>query len=276
MRTDAIARSARRVITCVLLFSCAAVHAEVVWYWEDRFSSAEKDKLTAWIDTVVDSVEEAVAPFPFDLHIRFHRTRAYDSPVPWANTIRSRRRQGVNVHVDPDFSRSELLADWTAYHELAHLFLPFLGRDNSWFAEGYASFMQYQLMHAAGVLTREAMWATYRAKIERAARRYDMPERNFIEAAPTLRARRDYPTEYWGGAVYFLRVDSALRAHGSSVPEVVSEYVKCCRDQNPTLDPTLDHLVESLDRIAGQDLFRRELERLRRSRGFPDFSGVLR
>lgn len=271
MRTDALACPVRSVVASVLLLCCTVARADILWYWEDRFSDAERDKLTAWIATVVGSVEEKVAPYPFDLHIHFYRTNAYDSPVSWANTIRSRHRQGVNVHVDPDFSRSALLADWTAYHELAHLFLPFLGRSNSWFAEGYASFMQYQLMHAAGVLTSEAMWANYRAKIERAARDYDMPDRNFIEAAPALRARRDYPTEYWGAAVYFLRVDSALRANGSSVPDIVSEYVRCCRDRRPSLD----ELVESLDRLAGLDLFERELDRLRRSRGFPEYAGVL-
>lgn len=271
MRTDALAWLVRTVVLVVLSFAGSAARADLQWHWDDRFSDAEQDKLETWIETAVVSVEETVAPFPFDLHVHFHRTNAYDSPVPWANTIRSGRRQGVNIHVDPDFSRAELLADWTAWHELAHLFLPFLGRDNSWFAEGYASYMQYQLMHAAGVLSADAVRANYRAKIERAARNYDMPERNFIDAAPALRARRDYPTEYWGGAVYFLRVDSALRAKGSSVPEVVREYVRCCRSGRPSLDA----LVDTLDSVAGQDAFSRELEALRRSRGFPDYAGLL-
>lgn len=254
----------------VLLWPCMA-NAEIRWSWEDDFSTAERARLTAWITTVVASVEEAIAPYPFDLYIRFYRANSARTPVPWANTIRSSRRQGVNIHVDPGFTSTELLADWTAYHELAHLFLPFLGRSNSWFAEGFASFMQYPLMHAAGVMTTDAMWATYRAKIERAKRNYDMPERLFIDAVPTLRERRDFPTQYWGSAIYFLRVDTELRESNSSVLQVVGGFVACCR-----FEPrNLDQLIETLDRVAGNDVFSRRLAEFREVRGFPEYAGVL-
>jgi hypothetical protein len=247
----------------------APAGAELLWHWEDAFDDAEQAKLRAWVGTVAEKVEEAIAPYPFDVHIHFYRSSAA-APVPWANTIRS-RRQGVNVHVNPHFARDELLADWTVYHELAHLFLPFLGRQQSWFAEGFASYMQYQLMHFAGVLSTEDMWARYREKIGRAASRYDMPDRNFIEAARVLRARREYPTQYWGGAVYFLRVDAKLRALGTSVPEVVSEFVACCRFEPQDLEA----LVETLDRLAGAPVFSEELADFQRASGFPVYSGLL-
>ena len=222
------------------------------------------------MSTVSESVERSIAPYPFDVHIHFYRTSAV-APVPWANTIRS-RHQGVNVHVNPIYARADLLSDWTLYHELAHLFLPFLGRQQSWFAEGFASYMQYQLMHSAGVLSTDDMWARYREKIERAASRYDMPDRTFTEAARALRARRDYPTEYWGGAVYFLRVDAELRRRGSSVPELVSAFVACCRFEARSLEA----LIETLDRLAGASVFSRELVDFRRAVGFPAYSELLR
>lgn len=247
---------------------CAPAAAELVWHWESGFEAAEQAKLREWVSTVAKSVEEAVAPYPFDVHIHFHRT-ASAAPVPWANTIRF-RRQGVNVHVNPEHVHAELLSDWTLYHELAHLFLPYLGRQHAWFAEGFASYMQYQLMHAAGVVSAEDMRARYRQKIERAARRYDMPDQNFIEAAPALRARRDYPTQYWGGAVYFLRVDAYLRGRGASIPEVVSEFVACCRFEAHDLD----ELIETLDRLAGAPVFSGELAKFRRAKGFPAYTGL--
>ncbi len=248
---------------------CAPAGAELVWHWEDRFDDAEQAKLREWVSTVAEHVADTIAPYPFDVHIHFYRT-AGATPVPWANTIRS-GHQGVNVHVDPHYTRADLLSDWTLYHELAHLFLPFLGRQQSWFAEGFASYMQYQLMHSAGVMSTDSMWAQYRAKIERAARRYDMPERNFIEAAQVLRARRDYPTAYWGGAVYLLRVDAELRRRGSSVPELVSAFVTCCRFEARTLDA----LIETLDRLAGAPVFSRELADFRREKGFPAYAELL-
>jgi hypothetical protein len=98
-----------------------------------------------------------------------------------------------------------------------------------------------------------------------------MPDRNFIEAARVLRARREYPTQYWGGAVYFLRVDAKLRALGTSVPEVVSEFVACCRFEPQDLEA----LVETLDRLAGAPVFSEELADFQRASGFPVYSGLL-
>jgi hypothetical protein len=247
----------------------APAGAERLWHWEDTFDDAEQAKLRAWVGIVADNVEEAIAPYPFDVHVHFYRSSA-TAPVPWANTIRS-RRQGVNIHVNPDHTRDELLSDWTVYHELAHLLLPYLGRQHSWFAEGFASYMQYQLMHSAGVLSAEEMRTGYREKIERAASRYDLPDRSFIEASPLLRARRDFPTQYWGGAVYFLRVDAELRGRGTSVPEIISTFVACCRFEPRDLDA----LLETLDRLAGVPVFSEELAEFRRAKGFPVSSGLL-
>ena len=243
--------------------------AEIVWHWEDSFSEAEKAKLRDWITMTVAGVEELVAPYPFDIHVTFYRAKPGDSPVPWANTVRS-RRQGVNFHVDPDRSREELLEDWTAPHELSHLLIPFLGKSNAWFAEGFASYMQYQVMHSMGIVDDARMRERYREKIGEAGRRYDLVEMPFTEAAGELVARREYPTMYWGGAVYFLQVDRRLRERGSSVPAVLRAFTSCCR----TSTRGLDGLLAALDRIAGEPAFSDRLEMLRTQRGFPDESGI--
>ena len=256
------------VLALCSLATAPAAQADLVWHWEDRFNAAEKKKLTEWITETAAGVEELAAPYPFDVHIHFYRTSS-SKPVTWANTIRS-RRQGVNFHVNPRFSAEELLADWTASHELSHLLIPYLGRRHSWFAEGFASYMQYQVMHTLGVITPEQMQARYRERIDRAERRYDMRDMPFVEAAPTLRARRQYPTMYWGGAVYFLRVDQELRERGHSVPAVIREFVKCCR----TRTRGLEALVAELDRLSGGSTFEEQLELMRTEAGFPDDSEV--
>lgn len=243
--------------------------AELIWHWEDRFSAAEREKLTAWIEQTAAAVEDFIVPFPFDVHIHFHESSS-SRPVPWANTIRS-RRQGVNFHVNPSASPEKLRADWTAYHELSHLLIPYVGRSHSWFAEGFASYMQYQVMKSAGVISEREMESKYRSRIDRAERRYDMEEMPFVEAAPMLRAKRQYPTMYWGGAVYFLRVDQALAERGTSVPDVIREYVVCCRTNRTR---GLDRLVAEFDRISGTDAFSRELTDVRTRPGFPDNSRI--
>ena len=75
---------------------------------------------------------------------------------------------------------------------------------------------------------------------------------------------------YWGGAVYFLRVDQELRERGHSVPAVIREFVKCCR----TRTRGLEALVAELDRLSGGSTFEEQLEMMRTEPGFPDDSEV--
>ena len=260
-------------LTCIcalgLLTIGSAPAAELIWHWDDRFSRGEQEKLKTWVEETARGIEEFIAPYPFDLHIHFHRASAAGEPVPWANTIRF-HRQGVKIHVDPTSTAADLRADWTVYHELSHLLIPYLGRRHAWFAEGFASYMQYQVMHALGVLSAGQMQARYRERIDRAASRYDMPDTPFAEAAPTLRAKRRYRTMYWGGALFFLRVDRELRGQGETVPGIIRQFVECCRSTTRGLDS----LVAELDRLADSDAFSRQLDTLRTEPGFPDDSGV--
>ncbi|WP_237067215.1 hypothetical protein [Microbulbifer guangxiensis] len=249
-----------------LLLSLAAlpVRAEIVWHWEDSFTATEREKLIRWVSETTAAVEEHVAPFPFDLHIFFYRRESRREPVPWANTRRD-RIQGVNFHVDPDYPLQAFLDDWTAPHELSHLLIPYLGRQHAWFAEGFASFMQFQIMQQMGVLTEAQAEARYRVRVERAARRYSYDDRPFAEAALRLRANSEYPTMYWGGAVYFLQVDRQLRENGSSLRQVLAEYVHCCRLR----DHNIAALTSELDRISGEEVFTILLQELNVKRGFP-------
>lgn len=212
------------------------------------------------------AVEQLVGPYPFDVHVTFHRRDGAREPVPWANTRRG-RRQGVHFHVDPRFSLHELRSDWTAPHELSHLALPYLGSQHAWFAEGFASYMQYQVMQAMGVITPAEAAQRYDGKLALAARRYRYPGKPFALAAPRLRAEGNYSTMYWGGAAYFLQVDAALRQHaGRDLSMVLRDYVACCRRSGGDLGLLLDEL----DRLSRTTLFREYYRRFQVEEGFPD------
>jgi hypothetical protein len=257
-------------IACSLLWLVAPpVQAGIVWHWEDRFNEEERARLSRWITETVDGIETLVAPYPFDIHVAFYRSEPGDSPVPWAHTVRS-RRQGVNFHVDADRALDEFLADWTASHELSHLLIPAIGRSNAWFAEGFASYMQYQVMRAMRVVDDEQMLEQYRTKIGKAQQEYDLHDLPFAEAAGELVARREYPTMYWGGALYFMQVDRLLQRRGSSLLQVLREFVECCRSETRGLDG----LVRELDRIAGEPLFSERLSVMRTRPGFPEDAGT--
>lgn len=261
----------RRVMTLFLGAVLAApvaapVAAELTFVWEDTFTAAEQSRLEGWIRQTHRAVESVVGPFPMDVHIHMHRREGAREPVPWANTRRY-DRQGVNFHVDPGYPPDAFLGDWTAPHELSHLILPYVGRRHAWFAEGFASYMQYRVMQAMGELSAEDAKRRYRRHLERAARRYDYPHRPFVEAAPRLRKARQYPVMYWGGAAYFQQVDEALKHSGSSLRQVLREYLQCCRRDRAQLGD----LLAELDRLAPAPVFTRQHARLATEPGFPDF-----
>lgn len=254
----------------LLLLSSATAQADIVYHWKDRYSPEEQEKLKAWIERTVAAVQRRVAQYPFDVHVFFHRSDRGGEPVPWAHTRRL-RRQEVHFHVSPEFPLQRFVDDWTAPHELSHLLIPYLGKRNAWFAEGFASYMQYQVMHEMGVLSDAELEDRYRNRITRAARNYRLDEMPFAEAAPKLRRQREYPTMYWGGAAYFLGVDHALRRNGDSLLRVLTAYVACCRMRTHGLSG----LVTELDRLADSGVFSTALKDLRNRPGFPRYGELL-
>jgi hypothetical protein len=239
--------------------------AKLEFHWQDRFSPAEQAQLIAWVEETQGALERLVGPFRFDVHVHFHRRDGAREPVPWANTQRH-RRQGVNFHVDPSFPPHAFFEDWTAAHELSHLILPYLGPRHAWFAEGFASFMQYRVMQAMNVLTPLEAAQRYRQNLERAERSYHFPDTPFIDAAPRLRAERNYSTLYWGGAAYFLQVDARLRESGAGdVLDALRRYLDCCRRDRADLAG----LMAELDRAAGEAAFSKQMAEFRLRRGFP-------
>lgn len=245
------------------------VSADLQYHWEDRFSSTERHKLKTWLNETHDALEQLVGELPFTTHIYMKRASAGE-PVPWAHTERS-NIQGVHFHVDPSYSLQEFRDDWTAPHELSHLVLPYVGRDNSWFAEGFASYMQYQVMHRMGVLSTAAMKKRYARNLDKAEGRYSHDSMPFAKAAPKLRAERNYPTMYWGGAAFFLQADDSLMAKGEAgLVAALKQYTQCCRMRSHTLAD----VVATLDKLCGQTELSELLTKFRTNSGFPKHQGM--
>lgn len=211
---------------------------ELIWHFEDEFTQEEKEFLKSWIQKVFDATQNILGAYPFPTHIYFHNAGKSSEPVPWAHTRRAPTQQ-VHFHVDLNFTEEEFINDWTAPHEISHLSIPFLGKANSWFAEGYASFMQYQIMKELGIYTAEEIENKYIQKFKKCLSYVDDEDGSFDELLMLQRQYHNYPVMYWGGAFFFYTLDQKLKEHDQSLLSLINDYLACCRNEDRNINDVI-------------------------------------
>jgi hypothetical protein len=241
----------------------------LVWYWEDSFTDSEKRQVEAWIREIYEAAESTLGYFPFKIHIHIYLRQESEEPVPWANTWRY-PNQSLHFYIDPDYSQEDFLADWTAPHEFSHLSLPYLGESDAWFAEGYASFMQYQIMAEMGIYSKDEIYMKYMDKIKDVKSSF-LLEENFIAVARNFYEEHNFRPMYWGSCIYFLILDEILQEkYKMNLCQLITEYQNCCRLKGRSLDAVVTYWDEILGSPEASNLleeFRTEtaIEILQRS-----------
>ena len=226
----------------------------VKWHWENKFNKEEVYKIKQWLGKIDQSVVTIFGKYPFDVHFYIHRSERGSEPVPWAHTSRG-TIQGVHFHVNTEYTLEEFLGDWTAQHEISHLSIPFIGKSNSWFSEGYATYMQCQVMQVQGVMTEDEVKDKYNSKLEKCKSSYQS-EKPFTEVADSLKKVWNYPDMYWGGVSFFWKLDQMYKKDvNKSLVAVMKEYVQCCRVQ----DSSPKEICAALDEITKTDMASRLL-----------------
>ena len=259
-------------ILLVLMVWCGSlsiVEARPNWRWEHEFTTSEKERLTSWIRETEQGLVRLFGRLPYSYDVHFFRRFSWREPVPWANTSKSRGR-AVRFHVDLRHSQSAFISDWTASHELAHLMFPYLGDSGRWFAEGIASYLQYQIMYANGVLTWDQAIRRYRERFSRAnAASGHGRNLSIIELG---RTRGSFVRLYWGGGAFFLTADQLLYEEtGQRLTDVIHRYMHCCY----TRRASAESMIRSFDRISGSNAFSRAYDLTVSRPGFPKTADAL-
>ncbi|MCL1635020.1 hypothetical protein M2650_10305 [Luteimonas sp. SX5] len=226
---------------------------------------ARAELLQRWIAETTAAPLSVFGRFPLrDAQVRIKQIDSDDrSPVPWGQTLRS---DGVAVllFVRRDASLQQLRDDWTAVHELSHLFHPYLGDRGRWLAEGLASYYQNVLRARIGVLDGDEAWRRLEGGFQRG--------RKALSGVPLDelgRRRGGTMRVYWAGAAFWLEADLALRKQpGRSLDTVLAAYSACCLgDGTALVEP--EAFMAELDRIAGGDIFASRYRRYAAAKEFP-------
>ena len=212
------------------------------------FGPNEQDILRQWLAAGVNATRKTLGIYPRPLELYVYPKKS-DQPVPWAHTRRD-QHESIHLYVDASFSLEKFIEDWTVYHEIAHLAIPFVGEDYAWFSEGFASYMQYQIMAQSDILSLPLEQA-YKNKITPQLTWFQS-QQSAASIATNMMKKRNYPAAYWGGSWFFILADQQLQTkHHTSLIHLISLYQQAGRRD----DDTIQKLLTSLDKLINDSLF---------------------
>merc|ERR1711974_75047 len=98
----------------------------------------------------------------------------------------------IRLYVDTRFGLDAFLNDWTLAHEWSHLAIPFVGDKYRWFSEGFASFIQWQVLFEMGQMNDLELMNKTKEKTRQIVKYFDN-SRTMIEGVKHYQQLRNYP-----------------------------------------------------------------------------------
>lgn len=237
----------------------------------------DKGALADWIELEASHVDKAIGPIPYkNVHIFIFPNARARQPVPVAYVTRG---GGPTLHMMINQRRSidEFYDDWTATHELSHIFLPFIEPEDAWFYEGFASYYQYVVRARVGAISKAEAWSKLIYGFRRGSREAEARELTLLEATEKMYAGEPFMQVYWAGAALMLAADVQIRTREDnngtwSLDRVVREFNACCMDR--TRAWTAKEVLSKFDEIYGSPVFMPLMLRYATSNDFPDLTNT--
>jgi hypothetical protein len=153
-----------------------------------------------WIETSARAVSTYYGTFP----VRRSELRIASCPGTRARGGMAFGWRGprITISLGRDATVASLADDWLLTHEMIHLALPSLADRHHWLEEGLATYVEPIARARAGILTPERAWADLVDGLPQG-----QPEAGDrgLDHTPT------WGRTYWGGALFCLRADVAIR-----------------------------------------------------------------
>lgn len=255
-----------KLLLTLLLMVAAQAQATTRWHWQDNFSQTEQQQLIKWIKQADQGVRRLFGTLPYVYQVYFYRQKGSE-PVPWAHTKKGFNKS-VHFYVNTDYPHQQFIKDWTASHELAHLLFPYIGSPSAWFAEGVASYLQYQIMYANQLISWEQGVKKLAERYQRARSYKKYDHISIVDLSRTFKQNRAYVRLYWGGAAYFNHVDKRLyEEKNMRLNDVIRTYLDCCSSQRIH---GADNMARLFNQLSKSQIFTEGLSQTVNKNGFPE------
>jgi hypothetical protein len=156
--------------------------------------------LRAWIDRSAHIVADYYGQFPAPLVVI--RLRGMDGSGVSGGRTTNDGGLMIQMRVGRETTAETLAADWVLVHEMVHLALPEVGRTHDWLAEGLATYVEGVARAQDGNRAIADVWAEDRNS---------MPKGLPRDGEGGMDQSRSWGRTYWGGALYCLQADIAIR-----------------------------------------------------------------
>lgn len=231
-------------------------------------------RMQRWIERAARHLTHAYGRFPVaSLQVIVAPTTQGSGPVPWAYVARG-GGPAVHLFINPAHSPGAFDRDWTATHEMAHLFLPYIAAPDAWLFEGLPTYMQNLLMVRGGAIPVEEGWRRMIVGFQRGER--SGSGLSVARASERVGVGGNYLRVYWAGAAMMLEADLRLREQSrgaQSLDAVLAGLAECCLSGERRW--SAEEVVARLDELAGVSIFGDVMREQLARAGFPDFRRVL-
>lgn len=239
-----------------------------------EFQPQEREQLIAWLDFISTALLQVYGHWPRQAW-RVSVTPASSSnanPIPWAQVHRD-NVDGIEFFTAPGASAEQLKQEWTGYHELAHLLIPYRGWGDAWFSEGVATYYQTILQARSGLLSEQQAWQQLCDGFQRGRAEARFDGQTLQAISDTMREEGGFMRVYWSGAWYFLAIDIRLRQQSggkTTLDHALQKLNQCCADQKLSVP----EMVSKLDELNEVLLFQEFYDRLSLATQMPEYEKI--
>lgn len=240
-----------------------------------HFGETERAAIREWIEYLSHSLTLVYGHWPrnhWGIDVEPVSGSSND-PIPWAQVHREGMDRVV-FYVVNNVSSETLKREWTGYHELSHLLLPYRGWGDTWFSEGLASYYQNILQARAGIISEQQMWQKLHDGFSRGRADSRFDGQPLLTVNQRMREHGGYMRVYWSGAWYFLTADIALREQSDgkqSLDNALARLNDCCASASLSVAQIIARMDEGNDKEIFSELYQQVYQSPRQ----PDFEPLL-